>query len=158
MIRRIGLLARTVTQKKSRPAADDQLQYGALPFRPDAKGSIAFLLVTSRQTRRWLIPKGWPMAGKKPHQAAEQEAREEAGIVGSIAKRPIGSYRYWKRLDATFALCKVDVYPLAVDRLAERWPEQGQRTREWFDREGAASAVDEPGLAAIIRSFDPGAS
>ena len=70
-------------------------QVAALPFRIK-DGKIEVLLVTSRETKRWLIPKGWPMKGKKPHKAAAQEAEEEAGVKGEIKNKPLGSYDYWK--------------------------------------------------------------
>lgn len=155
-IRLLSIAKRLVSQRRSAATElSEKVQYGALPYRLEADGSIHFLLVTSRQTRRWVVPKGWPMAGKKPHQAAAREAFEEAGVVGSVGKRAVGGFRYWKRLQTTFALCRVDVYPLAVERLDERWPERSERTREWFDRETAAGLVDEPGLASLIKSFDP---
>lgn len=146
----------TLTERKHDSGhSAERLQYGALPFRLEADQTVRFLLLTSRQTRRWVIPKGWPMPGRKPHQTAAREALEEAGIVGSIGKRSIGAFHYWKRLQTTFALCRVEVYPLAVETLEEKWPEQRERTREWFERETAATLVDEPGLASLIRSFDP---
>ena len=73
-------------------------QVAALPVRQDASGKLLVLLVTSRETRRLVIPKGWPWPGVKDHKAAAEEAREEAGILGKIAKKPLGSYTYDKRL------------------------------------------------------------
>ena len=90
-------------------------QVAALPFRIK-DGKIEVLLVTSRETKRWLIPKGWPMKGKKPHKAAAQEAEEEAGVKGEIKNKPLGSYDYWKRRAAHFDLCRVNVYPLEVSK------------------------------------------
>src|SRR4051794_32208259 len=86
-------------------------QIGALPFRV-IDGKFEILLVTSRETKRWLIPKGWPMKGKKPYKAAAQEAAEEAGVKGRIGDKPIGHYDYWKRRVEHFDLCRVEVYPL----------------------------------------------
>ncbi len=74
-------------------------QVAALPFRVGADGRIEVLLITSRDTGRWIIPKGWPMAGRKAHQAAEREAYEEAGLEGQIAANPVGRYHYQKRFD-----------------------------------------------------------
>ncbi|MBP0652251.1 NUDIX domain-containing protein, partial [Mycobacterium tuberculosis] len=73
------------------------------------------LLVTSRETRRWIIPKGWPMKGMKDRDAAAREALEEAGLTGRISQRPIGHYRYFKRTPDAFQPCRVDVYRLDVD-------------------------------------------
>jgi hypothetical protein len=68
-------------KRSSRP-----IQYGALPYR-EIKSGVQILLVTSRNTRRWIIPKGWPQSGTPPHRAAAREAFEEAGVVGKSAKR-----------------------------------------------------------------------
>jgi 8-oxo-dGTP pyrophosphatase MutT (NUDIX family) len=77
----------------------DHMQYAALPFRVGADGRPQVLLLTSRETKRWVIPKGWPMHGKKPREVAAQEAFEEAGLVGTlIGKRPVGSFHYAKEL------------------------------------------------------------
>ena len=127
-------------------------QYAALPWR-DQDG-IEVLLVTSRETRRWVIPKGWPMKNKKPHAAAAREALEEAGVTGRVMKRPIGTYSYIKRLKNGAPLqCSVDVFPLKVEQQRDRWPEQAQRTGRWFSAEEAAESVEEPELRALITSF-----
>ena len=76
--------------------ADVSQQYAALPWR-NAQG-FEILLITSRETRRWVIPKGWPMPGNSPAESAAQEAYEEAGIRGKIAVQAIGHYGYRKRL------------------------------------------------------------
>jgi 8-oxo-dGTP pyrophosphatase MutT (NUDIX family) len=111
------------------------------------------LLLTSRETKRWIIPKGWPMKGRKPWQAAAREALEEAGLVGEIGKKPIGQYAYFKRRDAHFDLCRVDVFLLAIDKQRKRWRERGQRQAQWFTFEEAATLVDETGLAAILQGL-----
>ncbi len=128
-------------------------QYGALPFRT-FEGRLEILLATSRETRRWIIPKGWPMRWTSPHRAAAREAFEEAGIKGEIGRTPIGSYDYEKRLrDGAVVLCRVEVFPLQVAQERRRWPEYRQRERAWFLPEDAAAAVREPELAALIRGF-----
>jgi 8-oxo-dGTP pyrophosphatase MutT (NUDIX family) len=128
-------------------------QYAALPVRKTPDGDREVLLVTSRETQRWVIPKGWPMAGKAPHQAAAREAFEEAGIRGKAGKKAIGQYQYWKRLDAMFRLVRVDVFKLKIERLLDDWPEKDSRKRAWFSPESAARMVDEPGLRAILESM-----
>jgi len=128
-------------------------QYAALPYRW-VDGALEILLLTSRETHRWVIPKGWPMAGKKPYAAAAQEALEEAGVIGKIAKTPIGAYTYVKRLkNGAGLVCNVDVFPLAVARQLKRWPEQAQRTAHWFTPPEAAQAVNEPELDVLIEAF-----
>jgi 8-oxo-dGTP pyrophosphatase MutT (NUDIX family) len=129
------------------------IQYAALPYRIEA-GQVWILLITSRGTRRWVIPKGWPMNGLKPQDAAATEAAEEAGIVGEVEDTPVGSYRYDKRLkgDESTAV-QVIVFPFRVQAQAEDWKEQGQRMFEWFRYQRAATLVAEPALRHIIRDF-----
>lgn len=130
------------------------LQYAALPYR--VTGGVEVLLLTSRETGRWVLPKGWPMAGKSPRAAARREALEEAGVVGRICKQPIGAFHYDKRLpDGGVVTCKVLVYPMAFERQRKRWPEQRQRTIGWFTLEEAARAVLEPELAILLHDFVP---
>ena len=93
------------------------------------------------------------MGGRKDHQAAAQEALEEAGISGRIRKRPLGAYTYRKRLNDRVDPCRVMVYVLEVDEERVTWPEHDQRTRQWFEPDNAADNVDEPRLAAMIRSL-----
>jgi len=130
-------------------------QFGVLAYVVGADGVVRVCLVTSRETRRWVIPKGWPMKGRAPHEAAAQEAFEEAGLVGDVGDAPIGAFAYWKRLRRTFRLCTVEVFPLAVREEKDAWPERDQRRRGWFTLEAAAEAVDEPGLETLIAGFDP---
>ena len=92
------------------------------------------LLITSRETRRWVIPKGWAEKGVAPHEQAAREAFEEAGLQGEIGVKPIGSYRYLKRLQGGQTVpCRVDVFPLTVDHRLDDWPEKGQREATWLD-------------------------
>jgi 8-oxo-dGTP pyrophosphatase MutT (NUDIX family) len=124
-------------------------QVAALPVRLAADG-IGVLLVTSRETRRWIIPKGWPMKGRKDHQAAAQEALEEAGVAGRIGKHPIGAYTYQKRLGQRVEPFRVMVYLLTVETQLDTWRERDQRKRRWFAPAEAAARVKEPALAAMI--------
>lgn len=131
-------------------------QFAALPWRRLADGQVKVLLITSRETRRWVIPKGWPMPGRTPAEAAAQEAYEEAGAVGALADRPIGAYVYDKRLrDGALQRVEVSVFPLEVlvEQLA--FPERAQREKLWLSPSEAAERVDEPGLKALILRFRP---
>ena len=131
-----------------------RVQYAALPYRRDAGGGVEILLLTSRDTGRWVVPKGWPMKGRKPRAAAAREAREEAGLVGRIGKEPLARYGYDKRLrSGRLVPCVVELYPLEVRFQRRRWPEKGQRTLRWLPPEAAADAVDEPELGAAIRGL-----
>jgi len=129
------------------------IQYAALPYRIHAR-QVWILLITSRGTRRWIIPKGWPMTGLKPREAAAIEAAEEAGLIGEVEDAPIGSYRYDKKLKGEeSASVQVIVFPLRVQAQAHDWKEQGQRVFEWFRYQDAATLVAEPTLRHIIRDF-----
>lgn len=114
------------------------------------------LLVTSRETGRWVIPKGNVGSGAAPHDAAAAEALEEAGVIGTVCPTPIGTYRYRKRLsDGAHVMAEVEVFPLAVTGELPSWKEQGQRERRWFAQADAARAVEEPELRELIRGFAP---
>ncbi|MFT4254070.1 MAG: NUDIX hydrolase, partial [Caulobacter sp.] len=128
-------------------------QVAALPWRGEGAG-LEILLVSSRETRRWVIPKGWPMKDKADHQAAAQEAYEEAGLDGRIADAAVGQYEYLKRLKSGAArLVKVDVFPMRVTGEHATWPEKGQRTLKWMGPVEAALAVQEPELRDLIARF-----
>jgi 8-oxo-dGTP pyrophosphatase MutT (NUDIX family) len=136
--------------KKAKPAAGKH-QYAALPIRAGDGGDLEVLLLTSRDTGRWIIPKGWPARNLTPRAAAAREAYEEAGLQGVIRpSAPIGRYHYAKRLDAGAIRVTVRVFLLRVERQLDTWPEQDQRTTRWLSPEQAATLVDEPELAAIL--------
>ncbi len=128
-------------------------QIGALPLRSKDDAEVEILLVTTRTTRRWSIPKGWPIKGLKAFQVAGQEALEEAGISGRVKPKSSGRYLYWKRLDGYFALCKVKVYEMRVEQEHDRWPEETERRRGWFALLDAADLVEEPGLRKLLREW-----
>ena len=131
--------------------SSNRKQYAALPYRHFDDQGLQVMLITSRGTGRWIVPKGWPMAGLKPWRAAAREAYEEAGIVGEIEKRAAGRYDYQKRFDdGTVTTCEVDVFPLRVQEELPRWPEQDQRTRRWFSPEEASALVEEAGLQSLL--------
>ena len=129
-------------------------QVASLPLRKNKEGKIEVLLVTSRETRRWIIPKGWPMKGKKQHEAAAIEAEEEAGVIGNTAKKAIGYYFYDKRrASGQVELCRVSVYLLTAVRELDNWPEKNQRDSRWVSTEIAAEMVQESELAELIRNI-----
>ncbi len=129
-------------------------QIAALPIHWDAKGRLRVLMVTSRDTGRWVMPKGWLMDGKKPWRAAEIEALEEAGAVGFISDEPFGFYHYKKRFDRRKSvLCRVTVYPMVVAKLKSRWKERKQRKRHWFAPAKAAKLVDEKELSTLLKDL-----
>jgi 8-oxo-dGTP pyrophosphatase MutT (NUDIX family) len=129
-------------------------QFAALPYRRSKAGKIEIMLVTSRETRRWIVPKGWPISGVPPADLAALEAMEEAGVLGTVEEKPVGSYRYEKkRSDGSFVLCTVDAFALAVEKRMPTWPEQGERERKWFSLEEASEKVQEPELRALIKKL-----
>lgn len=142
--------AKTVAGKK---ASEPKIQIGAIPYRRRPDGTAEIMLVTTRETQRWIVPKGWPIRGLKGHEAAAREAMEEAGLLGEIGKKPIGRYTYWKRRTRDFVLCKVRLYLLAVTDQLSTWPEQDQRRSQWFTQADAADLVDEPALGTILREL-----
>lgn len=133
---------------------DVRSQFGALCWRMN-KGKCEVLLISSRNTGRWVIPKGWPMDGMTPAEAAAQEAWEEAGVSGRISDRAVGVYSYVKPLDTTRLPCLAMVFPLKVKTVHDTWPEKSQRTRRWFTQRKAATKVDEHELRQLITQFTP---
>ncbi|HEX9965691.1 MAG TPA: NUDIX hydrolase [Allosphingosinicella sp.] len=129
-------------------------QYGVIPVRRSDDGAIEVLLITSRDTGRWVVPRGNPIAGKSPAESAAQEAFEEAGIVGPVETEALGSYSYEKRRRlGALVPAVVHLFRMSVDREQDEWPEKGQRERRWFPAEEAAGAVHEAELAQLIRSL-----
>ena len=132
-------------------------QIAVLPYRfggVDKDGPTEILLVTSRGTGRWVIPKGNPLTGLDRHASAAIEAEEEAGVLGAVCPTSIGSYEYRKRrANGAAIMYNVEVFPLAVTRELSEWKEMDERERRWFTFDEAAGAVDEPDLQALIRSF-----
>ncbi len=128
-------------------------QVAAIPLTRDDEGRLMVMLITSRETRRLIVPKGWAMKGRKDHRAAAIEAREEAGLIGRVHRKPVGTYAYWKRMPDRFVYCVVKVYRLDVTGQLKTWREQGQRRRVWLLPEDAVERVDEPGLGPLIREI-----
>lgn len=129
-------------------------QIAALVYRRTAEGSLQIMLISSRQTQRIVIPRGWPMRKTADWRAAEIEAEEEAGIIGQADHRSIGSYRYWKRMKTAFVPVTVEVFPVTVVEELPRWKEERQRQRAWLDWRDATALIDEPDLVALIERFD----
>jgi len=124
-------------------------QVAALPLRKK-EALLEVCLVTTRETGRWTVPKGWPMKGIKDFMAAKIEAEQEAGVTGNPDKKPFGTFNYWKRRDAHFDLVRVEVYPLWVTKKLSKWKEQAERQVRWASLEEASIVVDEPELSALL--------
>lgn len=132
-------------------------QIAALPYRLDGDTLDAparVLLVTSRGTGRWVLPKGNVIRGLSPHASAASEAEEEAGVVGLACPSAIGSYRYRKtRKSGASLMADVDVFPILVTEELDEWEEMAVRERRWFSLSDAADLVDEADLKLLIRQF-----
>lgn len=142
--------AGNVLATPSRPAG----QVAALCWRMH-KRRVQVLLVTSRDTGRWVLPKGWPMQGLGLEGAAAREAWEEAGVEGKVSAVPLGAFHYDKVLRNLETLpCAVSVFPLRVESLKSRFPERHQRRRKWMSAEEAAGAVAEADLREMLLQLD----
>ena len=142
-----------ITPLVQRPA---RFQAAALCYRVPRAGALPeILLLTSLDTGRWIIPKGWPKAGMGAGGTALEEAWEEAGVKGySIRPPKVGRYRYQKRLRGGIPVTTdVDVYAVEVEKMLDDYPESGRRTLRWVSPEEAAEAVDEPDLKDLLRRF-----
>lgn len=125
----------------------------AIPFRLREDGSLEVMLVTSRTTRRFIVPKGWPMKGKSGRKAATIEAQEEAGVRGKSPKQPAGIYSYWKRMADGFVRVDVTVYLLEVTEELANWQEAANRQRAWLPPADAALLIDEPELSTLLQNL-----
>ena len=135
--------------------SDVRSQFAALCYKK-VKGKLKILLVTSRRSGRWVVPKGWPMDNKTPAKSAAQEAWEEAGVIGDATDRCLGVFTYKKTgIHPNELPCMVMVYPVRIKSLVADFPEKSQRRRKWFSPDKAAAKVAEPELARILRDFDP---
>ena len=136
---------------------DLRTQFAALCYRVK-NDKLRVCLVTSRRSRRWIVPKGWPMDGQTPFDAAATEAFEEAGVRGKVQMRPVGVFSYYKVRTEDELPCLAVVYPLKVKKVLKDWPEKKERERKWLSRKKAAALVDDPELSTIILNFDPEAA
>jgi len=133
---------------------DLRTQFAALCYRIK-NDKLQFCLVTSRRSGRWIVPKGWPMDGETPSDAAATEAFEEAGVRGKVHTRPAGVFSYYKVRSEDELPCMAGVYPLRVKKVLSKWPEKKERDRKWVSRKKAAAMIEDPELSAIILKFDP---
>ena len=128
-------------------------QFGAICYR-EHKGKTQVLLVTTRRTKRWIIPRGWPIDGSTPAETALREAFEEAGVKGKVIGNCVGVYSYVKDLREEDDIpCLVAVFAVKVQELAKTYPESDERKRRWFSPKKAAEKLDEPELSQIVRTF-----
>lgn len=135
---------------------ETRTQFAVLPYRIKKKGGVEVMLMSSLDSGRWIIPKGWPMDGMRPSEAAAREAWEEAGLRGRVHDTVLGLYSYSKWLDEELSIpCVVLVFPMEISQVDEVFPEAGQRKIKWMSRKKAAQRVDEAELKQMIETFDP---
>ncbi len=136
-------------KKKTRQGGGHR-QYAALPWLI-RDGRPEVMLITSRGTGRWIIPKGWPNKDLEPSELAAREAYEEAGLLGRASREPCGRFSYMKRLDTGKTReCEVDVFLFQVERELDDWPEKAERRRCWMTPAQAALLVGEGGLVELL--------
>ena len=129
-------------------------QAGVIAYRI-RRGEVQVLLMTSRDTGRWIIPKGNVKPGSSPSKAAAQEAFEEAGVKGTIvSSTPLGVYTYAKKLGSGEARsATVEVFLLQVKKQVKKWPEKGERKLAWVSAKKAVELVEEPGVVPLLRGL-----
>jgi 8-oxo-dGTP pyrophosphatase MutT (NUDIX family) len=147
------VIPRNPRRRKIKPAL--RIQYAALPHRFTPTAAFEILLVTTRRSKRWIIPKGWPIKGLRPAKSAAREAFEEAGVRGKIGAKSIGLFKYNKLLDeqGIEVSCEVKVFPLLVKRQSDSWPELEQRLVQWVDSAKAVSLIEERQLKKLVAAF-----
>jgi 8-oxo-dGTP pyrophosphatase MutT (NUDIX family) len=133
-----------------------QKQFGAVPFRV-RRGRIEVMLVTARDGKRWLVPKGWPMK-RGPRYTARKEAFEESGVKGKVQRKPLGTLKYRKKIRSRRTKVNLRLYPLAVKKQVRRFPERKQRLRRWFSLKRAVERCRDPGLGRLLRRIKKAAS
>jgi 8-oxo-dGTP pyrophosphatase MutT (NUDIX family) len=131
-------------------------QVAALCWRHASKRPfhLEVLLITSRNSKRWILPKGWAEAGLSAADNAAREAFEEAGVTGKVEAQALGTYHYLKEKKGGAGMpCSVDVFALEVTGQLDDWPEKDQRRTAWLPIEHAAEIVAEPGVRQVLEDF-----
>lgn len=147
-------MKRSLSSDFALPSNEPRGQVGAICWRKKVDG-LDVLLITSRETGRWIIPKGWPIKGTSAAAAAAREAWEEAGVIGKLSETCLGIFFYQKLLAEEQSIpCIVAMYGLRVEKLSRRYPEHRDRRRKWFPACEAATLVAEPGLSALLLALD----
>jgi 8-oxo-dGTP pyrophosphatase MutT (NUDIX family) len=124
------------------------IQSGVIPYR--IKGDkLEILLITSRSKKNWIIPKGVKEPYMTPHESAQQEAYEEAGIIGKIEDEPVGMYE----VEKWGGVCSVTVYPMLVEKEYDDWTEKDFRQRKWMGAKEAAEKVSKKSVAKLLKKF-----
>ncbi|MEN8894846.1 MAG: NUDIX hydrolase [Yoonia sp.] len=139
---------------RSAGKTDVRAQFAALCYRYK-NDKLQVCIVTTRNTGRWILPRGWPTHKKTAYDGAAIEAFEEAGVTGQVFPNAVGTYVYDKPIDDGVAPVLVVVYAIHATDVAKKWPEKAERKRKWVSLKKAAAKLDEPGLKQIVATFDP---
>ncbi len=107
------------------------------------------VLITSRKSERWIIPKGYVEKGLSPADSAAKEAFEEAGLIGSVHHIEAGQYRY-RKFGKSFS---VQVFPLFIETMLDEWDEMRDRQRKLVTPIEAIEMVCHDELRQIISNF-----
>ncbi len=145
-------------QLSSARKTEVRTQFAVLAFRVETGKNgpkTRVCLITSRTTKRWIMPKGWPMPGLSPAEAAAREAYEEAGVEGVILPDSLGLYSYRKRIARASVPVIAVIYAMEVTKVHKTWPEARQRTRKWMSLKKASARISDPELRQVIANFDP---
>jgi 8-oxo-dGTP pyrophosphatase MutT (NUDIX family) len=125
-------------------------QFAAVPLMQQGD-QVHVMLLTSRGTKRWVLPKGWAEQDLTGPEVAAKEAFEEGGLVGKVQLDSLGTYSYLKEMPQAQAVpCQVEVFAMWVDQQLDEWPERAQRVRQWFSLSEAAEKVQESGLRLLL--------
>jgi len=116
-------------------------QAGAICLRKaGGREKVEVLLIGSLRNGRWGIPKGHVEPGETSRQAAEREAFEEAGIIGTAMERVVGSFVYTK--DRTLLRYRVAVHLVHVKK--------DRRKIKWVPIDVGSQEVGQTSLGQII--------
>ncbi|MHC2296290.1 NUDIX hydrolase [Rhizobium mongolense] len=142
---------RSLSQPETPADLDDVHQAGAVCLRRDRKGQIRVLLVGSRRSGRWGLPKGHIEPGENSRSAAQREAFEEAGVTGVVSDEVFGTFTYFK--DGSRNRYRVKVHLLEALSVAESFPEKSIRKTRWFSMKGAIREAAQPGLQKLLQKL-----
>lgn len=126
-------------------------QVAAIPIRR-LDGRPEVLLVTTRGTGRWTVPKGWPLADSLGSECAAREAFEEGGVRGHVEPYSLGTFEYWKRTKKSRVYLQVTAFALHVEQVTLDWPERSERKRAWFSPDVASRLINNDDLSVLIKA------
>ena len=137
-----------------RPTRKPRLQSGVLAYKVAPNGKVRILLVSTKRSKRWSIPKGKARSELSLAANAAKEALEEAGVKGEIASASAGMFRTTKRTWYGDAIIEIWVYFLKVTEQLKHWPEEGERQTKWVSCQEAAQVLNEPLLVSLCQEID----